>query len=202
MRDVVVVPTGTANLASMLAALRRVGALPRLARDPSDVTDASHVVLPGVGSFGAAAAALRTAGLREALVDRVSARKATLAVCVGMQLLAEASEESPGAGGLGVIAATVTRFPPETQVPQIGWSSVEPGPGLDLIHPGWAYFANSYRLTSAPEGWLQATSEHGERYVSALQRGDVLACQFHPELSGVWGTSLIERWVASTGDAA
>jgi imidazole glycerol phosphate synthase glutamine amidotransferase subunit len=202
MRDVVVVPTGTANLASMLAALRRVGALPRLARDPSDVADASHVVLPGVGSFGAAAAALRRAGLRDALVDRVSARKATLAVCVGMQLLAEASEESPGAGGLGVIAATVTRFPDGTQVPQIGWSSVEPASGLDLIHPGWAYFANSYRLTTVPQGWLQATSEHGGRYVSAILRGEVLACQFHPELSGVWGTSLIERWLASTGEAA
>lgn len=199
MSDVAVVPTGTANLASVFAALRRVGAMPRLARSAADVTDASHVVVPGVGSFGAAAAALGEAGLRDALVERLSEGKATLAVCVGMQLLATASEESPGARGLGVLSETVTRFRGPVLVPQLGWSRVEPGAGLGFVQPGWAYFANSYRLASIPEGWAGATSDHGGVFVSALGRGEVLACQFHPELSGGWGSELIEGWLEATG---
>ena len=199
MSDVVVVPPGTANLASVLAALRRVGALPRLAQSGSDVSDASHVVLPGVGSFGAAAVALDQTGLRRALLDRLTEGRATLAICVGMQLLAANSEESPAIPGLGVLSGTVKRFAGPVLVPQLGWNRVDPEPGLDLVQPGWAYFANSYRLVSVPEGWTAATSEHGGVFVSALQRGEVLACQFHPELSGSWGGELIARWLDSTG---
>lgn len=199
MSDVVVVPTGTANLASVTAALRRVGASPRLARGEDDVTEASHVVLPGVGSFGAAAAALGGAGMRAALIGRLALGRATLAVCVGMQLLAEASEESPGVRGLGVVPETVTRFSGQVLVPQLGWNRVEPGPAVELVKPGWAYFAHSYRLVSMPSGWSSAQSEHGGPFTSALERGDVLACQFHPELSGAWGTALIDRWFRSTG---
>lgn len=199
MSDVVVVPTGTANLASVLAGLRRVGALPRVARNASDLAEASHAVLPGVGSFGAAAAALAKAGMREAMVRRLTEGRATLAICVGMQLLASASEESPTAPGLGIVADTVGRFAGPVLVPQLGWNQVRPGPNCDLVEPGWAYFANSYRLESIPSGWDGATSDHGGSFVAALQRGEVLACQFHPELSGSWGSDLLARWLRSTG---
>jgi imidazole glycerol phosphate synthase glutamine amidotransferase subunit len=119
-----------------------------------------------------------------------------------MQLLCRGSEESPGADGLEVIDITVSRFGGEEKVPQLGWNQVEPGPGSRFVEPGWAYFANSYRLDLAPEGWVGSDTEYGGRFVSALERGDVLACQFHPELSGAWGARLLGRWLEMTRAAA
>jgi imidazole glycerol phosphate synthase glutamine amidotransferase subunit len=192
--DVVVVPTGTANLASVRAALMRLGARPRLAEDAAMIEDATHVVLPGVGSFGAAVAGLREAGLDAALAARVRAGRATLAMCVGLQVLFEASDESPNATGLAVLKGRVGRFPDSVRVPQFGWNRVVPEPGCRLLEPGYAYFANSYRVLEAP-GCRIATAEHGGRFVAALERERVLACQFHPELSGAYGHALIARWL-------
>ena len=192
--EVVVVPTGTANLASVRAALMRLGARPRLAEDAAMIEDAGHVVLPGVGSFGATMAGLREAGLDDALAARVGAGRATLAMCVGLQVLFETSDESPDAVGLGAIPGRVGRFPDVVRVPQFGWNRVVPEPGCRFLEPGYAYFANSYRVLEAP-GCRVATAEHGGRFVAALERDRVLACQFHPELSGAYGHELIARWL-------
>jgi imidazole glycerol-phosphate synthase subunit HisH len=193
-REVVVVPTGTANLASVRAALTRLGARPRLAEDGAMIEDAAHVVLPGVGSFGAAVAGLREAGFDAALAARVRAGRPTLAMCVGLQVLFEASDESPDATGLAALPGRVGRFPDSVRVPQFGWNRVVPEPGCRLVEPGYAYFANSYRVLEAP-GCRVATAEHGGRFVAALERDSVLACQFHPELSGAYGQELIARWL-------
>lgn len=195
-REVVVVPTGTANLASVLAALHRLGARLRLAADAAMIEAAERVVLPGVGSFGATMAGLREAGLDRAIADRVRAGEATLAMCVGLQVLFEASDESPGAAGLGAISGRVGRFPDAVRVPQFGWNRITPEPGCRLVEPGYAYFANSFRVLEAPDCRI-ATAEHGERFVAALERDGVLACQFHPELSGAYGHDLIARWLAA-----
>jgi imidazole glycerol phosphate synthase glutamine amidotransferase subunit len=191
---VVVVPTGTANLASVRAALARLGANPRLAEDVAMIADATHVVLPGVGSFGATMAGLREAGLDAALAARLRDGRPTLAMCVGLQVLFEASDESPHATGLGVIPGRVGRFPDSVRVPQFGWNRIAPAPGCRFVEPGYAYFANSYRVLEAP-GCAVATAEHGGRFVAALEQGRVLACQFHPELSGTYGHELIARWL-------
>ena len=193
-REVVVVPTGTANLASVRAAFDRLGARPRLAEDAAMIEDAAYVVLPGVGSFGAAIAGLRKAGFDCALLARVRAGRPTLAMCVGLQVLFEASDESPDATGLGALPGRVGRFADSVRVPQFGWNRVVPEPGCRLIEPGYAYFANSYRVLAAP-GCSVATAEHGGRFIAALERGGVLACQFHPELSGGYGHELIARWL-------
>jgi imidazole glycerol phosphate synthase glutamine amidotransferase subunit len=111
-----------------------------------------------------------------------------------MQMLCAGSEESPGVGGLGVIDATVRRFPDTVRVPQLGWNLVRPVAGCRYLETGYAYFANSYRIGSIPEGWLGAVSDHGGAFVSALESGGVLGCQFHPELSGAWGQALLKRW--------
>ena len=193
-REVAVVPTGTANLASVRAALTRLGARPRLAEDAAMIEDAAHVVLPGVGSFGAAVAGLREAGFDAALAARVRAGRPTLAMCVGLQVLFEASDESPDATGLAALPGRVGRFPDSVRVPQFGWNRIVPEPGCRLVEPGYAYFANSYRVLEAP-GCRVATAEHGGRFVAALERDSVLACQFHPELSGAYGHELIARWL-------
>jgi imidazole glycerol phosphate synthase glutamine amidotransferase subunit len=167
-----------------------------------DIDSAPGVILPGVGAFGAAIYRVGALGLAAALRERIEAGRPTLAVCVGMQLLNRESEESPGATGLEVIDETVTRFDDRVTVPQMGWNRVEPGPGCRLVEPGWAYFANSYRIDRVPEGWVGARTDHGGEFVSALEKGDVLACQFHPELSGQWGAGLLDRWLQRVEEAA
>ncbi|MGH6898004.1 MAG: imidazole glycerol phosphate synthase subunit HisH [Geminicoccaceae bacterium] len=194
--EVVVVPTGTANLASVLAALARLGAHARVAEDATMIEGAAHVILPGVGSFGATMAGLREAQLDSAIAARVKAGRSTLAMCVGLQVLFEASDESPHATGLAALPGRVGRFPDAVRVPQFGWNRIAPESGCRLVEPGYAYFANSYRVAEAP-GCAVATAEHGGRFVAALERDRVLACQFHPELSGAYGHALIARWLAA-----
>jgi imidazole glycerol phosphate synthase glutamine amidotransferase subunit len=196
------VPTGTANTASVVAAFARLGAAVVEIQTPEEVASAPCLVLPGVGAFGAAMGQVDSLGLRHALRARVEAGRPTLAVCVGMQLLSRESEESPGALGLGVIDATVARFRGDLAVPQLGWNEVEPGPGCSLIEPGWAYFANSYRLEQVPVGWSGAITDYGGEFASALEKGHVVACQFHPELSGAWGGRFLGRWLELAGAAA
>lgn len=192
---VVVVATGTANTASVVAALRRLGVVPELSDQPDAVSAATHVVLPGVGAFAAARATLDERGLVPALVERVEADRPLLGICLGLQLLAEGSEESPGVEGLGLIPGTARHFPEGVSVPQLGWNRVTAGEGCRLLQDGYASYANSYRLTEAPPGWQVATTDHGGPFLAAIERGNILACQFHPEISGAWGQSLLARWL-------
>jgi imidazole glycerol phosphate synthase glutamine amidotransferase subunit len=198
--SVFIVRTGSANLASVLAAFERLGIPARLTTDPHEIDRAERVVLPGVGSFGAAMASLDAAGLVEPLRQRIAAGKPTLAICLGLQLLAEESEESPGVRGLGVIPARVTRFAEGHTVPQMGWNQIRATPDACTLRGGWAYYANSYKLDAIPAGWAGATSTYGTPFVAALERGPVLACQFHPELSGPAGLALLRRWLHHTPD--
>jgi imidazole glycerol phosphate synthase glutamine amidotransferase subunit len=195
------VPTGTANLASVVAAFRRLGIDPVIAGDGSVVETAGRTVVPGVGSFGAAMAEVDRLGIRHALRQRLEDGRPTLAICVGMQLLAGESEESAGTEGIEHVPYRVTRFPGTVRVPQLGWNRVSAGPGCRFVRDGWGYFANSYRIEDSPEGWSFAVADHGGRFVAALERGDVLACQFHPELSGRWGSGILESWLKATGRA-
>jgi imidazole glycerol phosphate synthase glutamine amidotransferase subunit len=193
--EVVIIQTGIANLASVLAGLRRVGATARLSDDPSDVANAQAVVLPGVGAFASGMETLTAARLAEPLRDRIAQGRPTLAVCLGLQLLCASSEESPGTPGLGAIDGSVKRFTGNVRVPQLGWNRVVPSAGNELVEAGFAYFANSFRLGDAPDGWSCAMADHAGPFVAAMERGAVLACQFHPELSGPWGLALLKRWI-------
>jgi imidazole glycerol phosphate synthase glutamine amidotransferase subunit len=194
-RDVVIVQTGTANTASVMAGLARAGAHPVLGATPDEVVGAERVVLPGVGAMAAAMRKLEADGVVGALRDRVAAGRPTLAVCLGLQLLCTASEESPDVPGLGLIDAGVARFPDTVIVPQMGWNRVEPDEDCRYLRPGFAYFANSFRIADVPAPWRAARAEHGGSFVAAVERGDVLACQFHPELSGAWGHDLLAHWI-------
>ena len=194
--DVVIVATGVANTASVSAALRRAGLVPDVSADPDEVVRAARVVLPGVGAFGTAMERLASTGLGAAVAERYRADRPLLAICLGLQLLTRRSAESPGVAGLGVLDADVTSFSGAVRIPHLGWNAVSPAPEAELLRPGQAFFANSYRLDRIPEGTVGATAEHGGRFVAALERGTFLGCQFHPELSGAWGAELLARWVA------
>jgi glutamine amidotransferase len=194
MAELVIVPTGTANLASVVAAFRRLGVEPEVSGEPARIHAASHVMLPGVGAFGAAMRRLREAGADRALVERIGSDRPTIAICVGHQLLFETSDESPGERGLAVVPGHVGRFSDEVRVPQFGWNEVRADDACNLIEGGYAYFANSYRAVAAP-GWQVATATHGGPFIAAMERGNILGCQFHPELSGDYGAALLARWL-------
>ncbi|MEO1717854.1 MAG: imidazole glycerol phosphate synthase subunit HisH [Planctomycetota bacterium] len=197
MSTVTIVSTGTANIASVAAALRRCGCTPRTTTNPNEVSDADRVVLPGVGSFAAGMEALNSHGLTPVLRERAEAGRPLLAICLGLQLLCRSSEESPGFSGLGVIDSDVRRLSGELRVPQFGWNTVERG-DTSIRTDGYAYYANSYCVAEPPHGWRCATTPYGASIVAAIERGAVLACQFHPELSGAWGAELIAGWLSRT----
>ncbi len=191
-----IINTGVANIRSLQAAFDRLGEPWQLTESPSDIETASHVVLPGVGAFAAAVESIDRLGLRETIIERINTPQlATLSICLGMQLLGRSSEECETSVGLGVIPHEIKRFGDNVKVPQLGWNVVQPqteGP----YQTGEAYFANSFRLVEPPEGWGYANSEYGGQFISSIWRGRMLACQFHPELSGEWGQKVLQNWIA------
>lgn len=199
---VTVVRTGVANTASVRAALERCGTRVEVSHEPARLEEAQLLVLPGVGSFGAGIARLRSTGAAEVIVRRVRDDRPVLGVCLGMQLLCAGSDEAPGEDGLGLIEQRVRRFGPAARTPQFGWNRIEPAPGCTVVRPGMAYFANTFRLVDPPEGWAVATSWHDGSFVAAIERGCVVACQFHPELSGAYGRGLLTRWISRSLEVA
>jgi imidazole glycerol phosphate synthase glutamine amidotransferase subunit len=195
MNQVTIVDSGVANLASVRSAFAALGMEGVVTRDPAVVREASHVVLPGVGRFEAGMECLRHYGLDEAVREVHADGTPLLAICLGMQMFGEGSEESPGVPGLSLFPGKFVRLPSGVRVPHLGWNRVE-GNGPSILPSGTAAFANSFCLTEAPEGWNSAWTTHGRRFVSALTKGRTLACQFHPELSGDFGMGLLRGWLA------
>ena len=197
--SVTIIDTAVANIASMQAAWNRLGYRPVLTTDGNEVLDANLVVLPGVGAFASGMARLRELQLDSVLIQRSAENRPLLAVCLGLQLLCSESEEAPGVAGLGIIPKPVRRLPGIVPVPQLGWNQVVPSPSADggnsaKLTTGYAYFANSFCLSDAPDGWAYANTNYGFDFVSAAARGRILACQFHPELSGAWGLQTLREW--------
>jgi imidazole glycerol phosphate synthase glutamine amidotransferase subunit len=200
--NVTIIRTGAANLASVVAAIERLGRSVQITDNAFAVRSAKRVVLPGVGAFGPVAERLRENGMGAALRYRVDNDLPTLAVCLGLHLLALGSEEGVGVEGLGLLEVKASKYPSAVVVPQLGWNSIVADNDCSLLRDGAAYFANSYRLIDHPPGWNVAWSDHGGSFVAAVEKGSVLGCQFHPELSGTWGQELIERWLMCVGGSS
>lgn len=191
-RVVGVIDTRVANTASIFAGLRRAGLDPVPVGSASDLAGHEAVVLPGVGAFAAGMTALQRMSLVEPLQDWIAADRPFLSICLGMQLLFESSEESPGVEGLGVVTGAITRFPDDVMVPHFGWNRISSD--SEFFPPGDVYFANSFRATEAPQGWEIATCNHGGAFLAGIRRGRAAAVQFHPEISGSVGAKVLERW--------
>lgn len=195
---VAVLDYGIGNLRSAQKSLERHGADARLTADPSIVRDAAAVVLPGVGAFGACMDAVERTGVDVLAHEAVDAGKPFLGICVGMQLLYEASEETPGRAGLGILPGTVQRIPDGVKHPQMQWNVVDvvrPSPLFDGLEGEiWMYFVHTY---AAPMSDLvTATCDYGGPVVAAVQRDNVHAAQFHPEKSSGSGLRFVDNFVS------
>lgn len=197
---VAVVDYGIGNLHSAQKSIERQGADARLTADPGLIADAVGVVLPGVGAFGACMDALRRSGLEEPTRAAVASGRAFLGICVGSQMLFDASEESPGVAGLGVLAGTVTWLPPTVKRPQIQWNQldvVDPDEPLFTglgAHP-WFYFVHSLHGVPSDRTIVAATCDYGGPVNAAFRQGNVFAVQFHPEKSAAAGLGLLANFV-------
>ena len=192
---VAIIDSGVANLAAVESALTSLGVEYSITGDPKAVLGASHAVLPGVGRFSAGLETLRRGGLDEAVRDVHERGTPLLAVCLGMQMLAAGSDESPDTPGLGIVSGRFQRLPDSVRVPHLGWNQVSADENSGLPS-GTAAFANSYYLPNPPSGWSAGWTTHGATFVSMLARKRTLACQFHPELSGAFGMKLIRDWLS------
>ena len=196
---VAILDYGAGNLQSVEKALRHIGCPCRVTADPGELKEAEAAVLPGVGAFGDAMGSLRAGGLEQPVLDFISSGKPFLGICLGLQLLFESSEESPGVPGLGVLKGKIVRLPAESglKIPHIGWNSLavrKPG-GLFAGVSGepYVYFVHSYYLR-AEEDVVAATAEYGVEIHAAVQKGNLFACQFHPEKSGETGLSMLRNF--------
>lgn len=190
------------NMRSVEKALTALGEHPVISRDKETILTADRVILPGVGSFGDAMGRLHQYGLVE--IIRQVAEKGTpfLGICLGLQLLFERSDESEGVEGLGILPGEILRIPPADglKIPHMGWNSLEIKPGARLfagIAPGaYVYFVHSYYLKAAEEEIVAATTQYGTTIHASVERGNVFACQFHPEKSGQVGLAILKNFLA------
>jgi glutamine amidotransferase len=202
--QVVLIDSGTGNLASVAKGLERAGAAVRLSDSPEVVRRAAALVLPGVGAFGAAMARLRESGLADAVLERVAAGVPLLGVCLGLQVLFERSSEDGEHEGLGVFAGTVERVQPgdpALKVPHMGWNEVRwvgPGGGAmsaGLPGPAHLYFVHSYAVRPVDPGVVAGVADYGGDLVAAVARDAVWAVQFHPEKSSSVGLLLLANFL-------
>ena len=202
---VAVVDYGAGNTLSVTRALEKVGARVDLTPLPERLLRADAVVLPGVGAFGDCVSKLEERGMEEACREVIATGMPFLGVCVGLQVLFEDSEESPGAEGLGVLRGRVVRFGARgLKVPHIGWNQLEVArehPLLKGLDGEAFYFVHSYYPEPAERGDVLATAEYGVRFCAAAGRENLAAVQFHPEKSSGAGLGLYEnflRWAQSS----
>ncbi len=195
---VAVLDYGIGNLRSAQKALERVGADARLTASATEAEAADAVVLPGVGAFGRCADALRACGLDGVASAAIASGRPFLGICVGMQLLYEGSDESPGVAGLGVLGGTVSLLAGDVKRPQMQWNVLERrGPSAmlaDVADPVWVYFVHSYAVPDGPE--VVATCDYGDAVPALVERDNLWATQFHPEKSGRVGLDLLARFVS------
>ncbi len=190
------------NLRSVQKALASLGEEGVITRDPDAILTADRVVLPGVGNFGDAMDQLNRLGLSDVIREVAKRQIPFLGICLGLQLLFESSEESPGAEGLGILKGKILRIPDTEglKIPHIGWNS------LTLSNQGrlfegmegepYVYFVHSYYLKADEEPIVKASTEYGVHIHASVEQGNVFACQFHPEKSGAVGLRILQNFLS------
>ncbi len=202
-----IIDYGAGNLRSVEKALTHIGCSCRVVESGRELLEADRAVLPGVGAFGEAMNGLESRGLVQAIREFAASGRPLLGVCLGLQVLFESSEESPGVKGLGLLKGRVVRLPEESglKIPHVGWNSLtvdRPGWLLEGLEPEpYVYFVHSYYL-QAGEDVVSARAEYGADIHAAVERGNLAACQFHPEKSGETGLRILRNFARKTKGGA
>lgn len=198
---VAIIDYGAGNLQSVKKALDFIGAESKITDNKDEINAASHIILPGVGSFADAMSCIRERGLEETIKKSADGSKHFLGICLGLQLLFESSEESPGVKGLGVFKGDIVTIPKDNglKVPHIGWNSVKLNQTNGIFEgikdESYFYFVHSYYLKNSDEDIVAGTTEYGLPIQCAVQNGRVCATQFHPEKSSEVGLALLKNFV-------
>ncbi len=189
------------NLRSVEKALEALGSRAVITRNRDEILGADRVILPGVGAFGDAMEKLHQYELVDTIRQAAASGKPFLGICLGLQLLFESSEESPGVEGLSVLPGKILRIPdhPGLKIPHMGWNSLSVTPGARLFrgieNGAYVYFVHSYYCKADDESIVAATTEYSTHIHAAVERGNVFACQFHPEKSGSVGLQILKNFI-------
>lgn len=196
-----IIDYGAGNLMSVKKALDFIGAESEITADKDKIKNASHVILPGVGSFGDAMASMAERGLVDTVREVALSGKPFLGICLGLQLLFAESDESPDVKGLGVLDGRISLIPKNDglKVPHMGWNSVEiknnSGIFKGIQDGSYFYFVHSYYLNGADNDAVAGVTEYGTEIQCAVEKGNLCATQFHPEKSGEIGLLLLKNFL-------
>ena len=188
------------NIRSVEKAFQYLGEETVLSRDRDEILSADKVVLPGVGAFGDAMNKLKDYNLVNTIYDVVDKKIPFLGICLGLQLLFESSDETPGVSGLGILPGNILRIPdkPGYKIPHIGWNSLEltnNGRLFDgVAENAYVYFVHSYYLKAGDEKMVKASTEYVTHIHASVEKDNVFACQFHPEKSGDVGLKILSNF--------
>ena len=192
------------NIRSVEKALAALGEETEVTRDAERILAADRVILPGVGSFGDAMGKLHSFQLVDVIKETIRRKTPVLGICLGLQLLFERSEESPGVEGLGILKGEILRIPEKDglKIPHIGWNSLTfPNPGRlfeGIEENPYVYFVHSYYLKAAESSIVTAETEYGTLIHASVEKDNVFACQFHPEKSSSVGLSILKNFISLT----
>ena len=195
---IAIVDYGMGNLRSVGNAFARLGANAVVTRDADEIKRANAMVLPGVGAFGRCVENLRKFGLFDLIREEIASGKRYLGICLGLQILFESSEEAPGVPGMGVIRGSVARFAGGLKVPHMGWNNIEIRKNSRVLkeieNGAYLYFVHSF-YPAPYENVAATTTPYGIDFVSAIEKDNVFACQFHPEKSQAIGLHILANFV-------
>lgn len=205
---IAIVDYGMGNLRSVKKAFESLGFLPTVTRNPEETLNSDGLVLPGVGAFGDCMKNLEDFGLVDPIKSFINTGKPFLGICLGLQLLFEESEESPGVNGLGILKGKVVRFPrpdeDRLKVPHMGWNQVEVERTLSVLKGipagSWFYFVHSYFPEPEDSSVVAGITQYGIEFTSAIEKDNMFACQFHPEKSSTLGLRILENFAVMCGD--
>lgn len=189
------------NLRSVEKALNYIGEDTVITRDKDVIMNSDKVILPGVGSFGDAMEKLNNYNLINTIYDVVDKKIPFLGICLGLQLLFEESEETPGVTGLGILKGRIKKIPSidNIKIPHMGWNSIDIKDGAKLFRrmskQEYVYFVHSYYLEAEDENIVAATTEYGTHIHASVESGNIFACQFHPEKSSETGLHILQNFV-------
>lgn len=189
------------NLKSVEKALAALGETPIVTRDREEILRADKAILPGVGSFGDAMEHLHRFGLVEVIKDFVASGKPFLGICLGLQLLFDRSDETPGVEGLGILSGEILKIPDceGLKIPHMGWNSLEITPNAKLFNGisngAYVYFVHSYYLKAKDPAIVAATTNYSTLIHASVEKDNVFACQFHPEKSSEVGLHILKNFI-------